>query len=185
MKAHCLMKTLVIFATCFLLLVGVSTWSLAADSKFGKMSLGDVRKNSAKVKAALESLQKMQIDALAKIGALKQEAEKLEEKLKSQGDTLNKEEKERLEAALKDKKEELQTEQQAAKIKTTFQQKSIQNAIKTQINQAIAKIAKEEGVSGVFLSEMLLYSEGMVDITDKVTKAVDALPSIDIGGQAQ
>jgi Skp family chaperone for outer membrane proteins len=84
---------------------------------------------------------------------------------------------------LQDKKQELQAEQQAAKIKTTFLQKSIQNAVKRQVNQAIEKIAKEEGVSAVFLSEMLLYSNGIVDLTDKVTKAIDSMPPLESGTQ--
>jgi outer membrane protein len=183
MKARCLVKTFVLFATTLLLLIGITGSSLAAEAKFGKISLAEVRTNSSKIKAALETLQQTQSEALAKIGALKQETDKLQEKLKSEPASLSKEEKEKTETELKDKSQELQTEQQAAKIKLTFQQKSIQNAVKMQINQAIEKIAKEEGISGVFLSEMLLYSEGIVDLTDKVTKAIDAMPAIDTGTQ--
>ena len=180
---HGFIKTFGIFSTCLLLLIGIAGLSFAAEVKFGKMSLADVRKNSAKVKASLENLQMTQTEALAKINSLKQEAEKLQEKLKSQKDSLKKEEREKLETELQDKKQELQAEQQAAKIKTTFLQKSIQNAVKGQINQAIEKIAKEEGVSAVFLSEMLLYSNGIVDLTDKVTKALDSMPPLETGTQ--
>ena len=180
---HGFIKTSGIFSTCLLLLIGIAGLSFAAEVKFGKMSLADVRKNSAKVKASLENLQKTQTEALAKINSLKQETEKLQEKLKSQKDSLKKEDREKLETELQDKKQELQAEQQAAKIKTTFLQKSIQNAVKDQINQAIEKIAKEEGVSAVFLSEMLLYSDGIVDLTDKVTKALDSMPPLETGTQ--
>lgn len=180
---HGFTKTFGIFSTCLLLLLGIAGLSFAAEVKFGKMSLADVRKNSAKVKASLENLQMTQTEALAKINILKQETEKLQEKLKSQNESLKKEEREKLETELQDKKQELQAEQQAAKIKVTFLQKSIQNAVKGQINQAIEKIAKEEGVSAVFLSEMLLYSNGIVDLTDKVTKALDSMPPLETGTQ--
>ena len=100
MKAHGFMKTFGIFSTCLLLLVGIAGLSFAAEVKFGKMSLADVRKNSAKVKASLENLQKVQTEALAKINSLKQETEKLQEKLKSEKDSLKKEEKEKLQAEL-------------------------------------------------------------------------------------
>lgn len=180
---HRFTRTFGIFSTCLFLLIGIAGLSFAAEVKFGKMSLVDVRKNSAKVKASLENLQKMQTEALAKINSLKQDTEQLQLKLNSQKDSLKKEEREKIETELQDKKQELQAEQQAAKIKTTFLQKSIQNAVKSQINQAIEKIAKEEGVSAVFLSEMLLYSNGIVDLTDKVTKAIDAMPPLETGTQ--
>jgi Skp family chaperone for outer membrane proteins len=183
MQARDVMRTFGMISTALLLLVGIAGSSLAAEVKFGKISLAKVRVDSAKIKTSLESLQKTQTEALAKISTLQQEAEKLQEKLKSQSAALSKEEEEKTEAELKDKTQELQTEQQAAKIKMTFQQKSIQNGVKAQINQAIQKIAKEEGISAVFLSEMLLYSEGIVDLTDKVTKAIDAMPPIETGTQ--
>jgi Skp family chaperone for outer membrane proteins len=183
MKAREVIKAFGIFSAALLILIGIAGSSVAAEAKFGKISLAEVRKNSAKIKASLENLQKTQGDALAKIGALKQDTENLQEKLKSESASMSKEEKEKTEAELKDKSQELQTEQQGAKIKVTFQQKSIQNAIKAQINQAIEKIAKEEAISAVFLSEMLLYSQGIVDLTDKVTKAIDAMPAIDTGTQ--
>jgi Skp family chaperone for outer membrane proteins len=183
MKAREVIKAFGIFSAALLLLIGIAGSVVAAEAKFGKISLAEVRKNSTKIKASLENLQKTQGDALAKIGALKQDTENLQEKLKSGSASMSKEEKDKTEAELKDKAQELQTEQQGAKIKVTFQQTSIQNAIKAQINQAIEKIAKEEAISAVFLSEMLLYSQGIVDLTDKVTKAIDAMPAIDTGTQ--
>jgi Skp family chaperone for outer membrane proteins len=183
MKVHGFIKKFGIFSTCLLLLVGIAGLSFAAEVKFGKISLADVRKNSAKIKTSLQNLQKTHAEALAKINDLKQETEKLLEKLKSQKESLKKEEREKLETELKDKEQELQAEQEAAKIKTTFLQKSIQNAAKGQINQAIEKVAKEEGISAVFLSEMLLYSDGIVDLTDKVTKALDSMPAFETGTQ--
>jgi outer membrane protein len=183
MKARQAARTFGVFSTALFLLVGIAGSSLAADAKFGKVSLAEVRRDSVKIKTSLEKLQKTQTDELSKINALKQDVEKLDEKLKSQSASLSKEEKEKLEGELKDKTQALQTEQQAAKVKITFQQKTIQNGVKTQINQAIEKLAKEEGISGVFLSEMLLYSGGVVDLTNKVTKALDAMPPIETGTQ--
>jgi outer membrane protein len=183
MKARHAVKTFGLLSTAVFLLVIIAGSSLAAEVKFGKVSLAQVRNNSSKIKTSLENLQKNQTEELSKINTLKREAEKLQEKLKSQSASLSKEEKEKTEAELKDKTQQLQTEEQAAKIKLTFQQKSIQNGVKTQINQAIEKLAKEEGLSAVFLSEMLLYSGGIVDLTDKVTKAIDAMPAIETGAQ--
>jgi Skp family chaperone for outer membrane proteins len=179
MKTHGFMKTFIILASC-LLLGGASGLSFAAEVKFGKVNLGEVRKNSAKVKAAVGEVQKTLAEASAKINNLKQETEQLQEKLKSQADSPNKEERQKLETELQDKKQQLQEEMQTVKIKATFQQQSVQNAIKVQMSQAIEKIAKEEGLSAVFLSELLLYSEGITDLTEKVTKAVDSMPPLDL-----
>ncbi len=183
MRARDVTRTFGVFLTALLIFVCMAGSSFASEVKFGKISLAKVRNDSAKIKTSLETLQKTQTDSLAKVSSLKQETDKLQEKIKSQPDSLSKEEKEKGEAELKDKTEELQAEQQAAKIKLTFQQKTLQNAIKVQINRAIEKIAKEEGISAVFLSEMLLYAEGIVDLTDKVTKAIDAMPPIETGTQ--
>ena len=87
---HGFMKTFGIFLTCLLLLIGIAGLSFAAEVKFGKMSSADVRKNSAKVKTSLENLQITQTEALAKINSLKQETEKLQDKLNSQNDSLKK-----------------------------------------------------------------------------------------------
>ncbi|MGB6066709.1 MAG: OmpH family outer membrane protein [Desulfomonilaceae bacterium] len=174
-------KTFVILSTCFLMLITISALSFGAEMKFGKVSLTEVRRNSAKAKAALEQLRKAQTAAVMKINSIKKDIEQLQEKLKSEKDALSQEEKAKLKADLEDKKQGLQVEEQAAKIKLTFQQKSIQNAVKTQIDQAIEKIAKQEGISAVFMTEMLLYSQGIVDLTDKVTKALDSLPPLETG----
>jgi Skp family chaperone for outer membrane proteins len=174
-------KTSVILSTCFLMLITISALSFGAEIKFGKVSLAQVRRNSAKVKLALEQLGKAQTAAVMKVNSLKKDLKKLQENLKSGKDSLSQEEKTKLKADLEDKKQSLQVEEQAAKIKLTFQQKSIQNAVKTQMDQAIEKIAKQEGVSAIFLSEMLLYSPGIVDLTDKITKTLDSMPPLETG----
>lgn len=181
MRVRGSVKTSVILSTCFLMLITISALSFGAEIKFGKVSLAQVRRNSAKVKVALEQLGKAQTAAVMKVNSLKKDLKKLQENLKSGKDSLSQEEKTKLKADLEDKKQSLQVEEQAAKIKLTFQQKSIQNAVKTQMDQAIEKIAKQEGVSAIFLSEMLLYSPGIVDLTDKITKTLDSMPPLETG----
>ncbi len=154
------------------------TFNAEAQAKFGKINFAELNRTSVKITAAREELQKMQADAQAKLSALGADIKKLESQV-NENKEISSEEKKNLEESLKIKQEEFQTEQQAERIKTTFKQKSFQNALTSQLDQIIAKIAKEEGFSAVFKSDAMYYSAGMIDITDKVQKALDAAPALE------
>lgn len=149
---------------------------LAAEYKPAQMSFQSVVRNSSKVKAWVEEIKRMQTEAIAKVNTLTSELGRLEQQLTKATD--KPEEKEKVEAEIRKKREELRTEQESAKVKVSFRQQSMQNIIKSQVYEMVEKIAKEEGFTMVISSEALYYSKDVPDITDKVTRAVDALPSL-------
>jgi len=159
--------------------------SMAADLKLAQISLPTLYKSSVRVRAATEELKAMQMEAAPRMNALNEEIKKLEDELKKGKDALGEDQWKKLQADFKAKVEELQNERQNLKVKANFKQKSIQSVIKAQLEEAVAKIAKEEGFSAVFMKEALVYSQGLVDLTEKVTKALDAMPALEKGPDAR
>ncbi len=120
MRVRGSVKTSVILSTCFLMLITISALSFGAEIKFGKVSLAQVRRNSAKVKVALEQLGKAQTAAVMKVNSLKKDLKKLQENLKSGKDSLSQEEKTKLKADLEDKKQSLQVEETSGQDQVDF-----------------------------------------------------------------
>jgi outer membrane protein len=151
----------------------IAETSQAADLKFGVVNVGNVFKKSVKIKIASEEIQKIQSEGMTKIGILGDEVKKLEEKMKSGGDKMPKEEQEKIQNEIKEKNQDMESQKQETRVRLQFKQKSIQSVINTKLNEAVEKTAKEEGMAAVFRTESVMYSEGLVDLTDKVAKALD------------
>jgi outer membrane protein len=169
-------RTVFGFSLCSALMVLLCSAVLAAEYKPAQMSFQAVVRNSAKVKAWVEEIKRMQTETIAKVNTLTSELGKLEQQLAKAADKA--EEKEKLDAEIKKKREELRSEQESAKVKVSFRQQSMQNVIKSQVYDMVEKIAKEDGYTMVISSEAIYYSKDIPDITDRVTRAVDALPSL-------
>lgn len=149
------------------------------DSRFAQVSLAHVYKSSAKVQAAINEMSKMQAEANPKINALSNETKKIQESLVKGKDKLTPEETEKLEKELGDKMETLKGEQQTLRNVVAARRKTLQDAIKSEIDNIIEKIAKQDGIVAIFMKESLVYSKSLPDITDRVTKALDSLPALD------
>jgi outer membrane protein len=172
------MRTRILVCAMCLAFVGLgATSSHAADVKAAKISLQDVFKNSVRVKNAEEDLRKIQFAAEGKISGLRESITKLREQLKAEQDKLKADERAKLENQLKEKAEELQQEQNSVDAKLTFKQKSLQNVMIGQIRELMIKIAKEEGYGVIYNTQTLLYAEGLPDLTQKLTQALDAMPA--------
>jgi outer membrane protein len=104
---------------------------------------------------------------------------KIEEQLKDEKSPLKKEDREKLEGELKGKVQALENEQQSLQAKLTFKQRSIQNIFGTQIKSAVEKVAKEEGLTAVLTQQALIYAGDVPDLTEKVTKELDAMPALE------
>lgn len=175
----CLRLTLITVLT----LLGVMLFAVAgtcAELKIAKVNLAAVSEHSTRIKNAMEDIRKVQMEVGPKIAALAGDIKKIEEQLKTGGASLSKEEKEKLENELNTKKQEIQQEQQGAKVKMSFKQQSISNVIKTQLQEVLQKEAKEGGYSVILNSDSVLYSDGVTDLTEKVTKALDAMPATEV-----
>jgi len=153
--------------------------STAQNTKLAQVSVDKIYKNSARIKAAVEDMKKIETETAPRLNSLKAEAEKIEERLSAAKDTLKPEEREKLQQEYAAKRDEAQALQQALRAKLTLKQRSAENAVKADIKEIVAKIAKEEGFSAVFMSESLVYSGGTNDITDRVLKELDARPALE------
>jgi Skp family chaperone for outer membrane proteins len=175
----CFFKACIGSVFCFMLSFIVAVPTHAADIKLAKVSLETVFNNSTRVKAAAEEIKKMQSDANAKLGAMRAQIMQLQERLKDEKSPLKKEEKEKAENDLKLKTEEIANEQQSLQTKLNFKERSLQNVFRTQIKSAVEKIAKEEGLTAVFSEQAMVFSGDLPDLSEKVTKAFDAMPAIE------
>ena len=79
----------------FLVSLSLCAPSHGAELKMAKINLQRVFKQSAKVKAIVEEIKKMQNDAGAKMNAMVAEISKAEQKLKEGNDKLGKEDREK------------------------------------------------------------------------------------------
>ncbi len=178
MKFASLMKISVGLVACLIALPLIDTPGHAEDLKIAKVSYQTIFKNSARVKAELEALKTVREEGSPKIASLSAEVKAVDEQLKKAG--LKAEEKKKLETDRQNKLQELQSEQQSVRVRIAFKQRSFQNILTKQIEEVLAKIAKEKNLQAVFVQESLAYSgAGVLDLTDRVTKDLDAMPAIE------
>jgi Skp family chaperone for outer membrane proteins len=150
--------------------------SAAADVKFGIINYEVIQKKSAKIAAGISDIQQVQQEAQVKMSALAKDMNALQERLSKEEASLSAQDKEKLGHQLNEKRQEIETEQQAVRVKMAFKRDTLTKTISALLNEIIAKIAKEDGLAIVFRSDSIAYSEGAVDISDKVAKALDEAP---------
>lgn len=153
--------------------------SFSAELKIGTVNLAAVTENSTRVKNAMEEIKKIQMESAPKLAMLSGEIKKIEDELKAGEASLSKVDKEKLENDINAKRQEIQQEQQGARVKAAFRQKSTGNVIRTQLKEIIEKLAKEGSYTIIMNSETVLYSAGVPDLTEQVTKALDAMPALE------
>jgi len=146
----------------------------AQDLKLAQISVEAVFKNSVKVKAAVGEINKLEAEMAPRLNGLQAEAEKLRERFNKEKESLKPDEKDKLEKEFTTKLDEARALQQALKAKLAVKSRSLQSAFRTELEQIVAQVAKEEGCTAVFPKESFLYSTGVPDITEKVIKAMDA-----------
>ena len=127
-----------IFTVCFCILM---TGILAAQShaqglKIADVSMTDISNKSQKVKLALDELKIFNHNRLRKMTALSTENGQLQESLEKGKASLKDEEKTKVEDQMRSKYQELQAEQQDFRSKLLEQQKTVNDSMMAQINQA-------------------------------------------------
>ncbi len=166
-------KLVLTVCLCILLTGIFAAQTQAQGLKIADVSMTDISNKSQKVKIALDELKKSQSQPTQKMTALSAELRKLQESLEKGKASLKEEEKTKIEEEMRSKYQDLQTEQQEFRSKLLEQQKSINDSMMAQINQAVAKVAEKEGMSVVFLKESIIYSKDIPDLTDKVISYLD------------
>ncbi len=177
MKSYRWTKWFARMTLCTALLVAFAGYVCAAEGKLAKLNLEALYANSDRIKTALEDIKKTQAEAEVKIASLKADVDKIEEKLRTEDDKLKKEDKDKLAKEMEEKNQSIEQEQQTARAKVIFKQRSVQNVIGTQIRSILEKIAKADGLTAILASHAVLYSGEIVDLTERVTKELDAMPA--------
>ncbi len=150
--------------------------SASGDLPIAQVSLAKVYKDSKRVQQAITDLTKMQTDAAPAMKALGEETRKLQDTIQSGKDTSEKKENEKSAKELQDKMDELQSRQADLAGQVAARRTAIQETIKGQMDKIISDLAEKAGFKAVLMKESLVYSKGIIDITDQVTKALDSLP---------
>jgi Skp family chaperone for outer membrane proteins len=150
------------------------SYAEGADFKAAQISMTEIYKNSAKVKAAVEEVKKIQTESAPKITALSEELTKIQDSLQKGKDSLKADEKDKLESDFRQKLDDLQKEQNTARTKIAEKQKAVQDSLQGEIDKIVEGIAKQEGLTVVFMRDYLAYTNNLTDLTDKVTKALDS-----------
>lgn len=179
MKFRALFAATVTFALLALLSSQSVMDASAQNVKLAQVSVDKIYKNSARVKAVLEDIKKIEGETAPRLTALKTEVEKIEERLSNAKETIKPEEREKLQQEYAAKRDEAQALQAALRAKLQLKQRSAENAVKADLKDIVDKIAKEEAFTAVFMHESLIYSGGVTDITDRVLKELDARPAVE------
>jgi Skp family chaperone for outer membrane proteins len=115
-------------------------------------------------------------EAQERIGSLAVAAKAIEEKLAKEG--ISAKDKAQLEAEFAAKREEYNTAEEEFRLKQSFEQKSYQTAIAGQVKEIVDRIAQQENFAAIFREEMLVSAAGLIDLTDRIAKELDAAPPL-------
>jgi outer membrane protein len=149
---------------------------VAAEPKLGKVNFLKIHQASKKVAEATNELQKTMTEAQERIGSLAVAAKAIEEKLAKEG--ISAKDKAQLEAEFAAKREEYNTAEEEFRLKQSFEQKSYQTAIAGQVKEIVDRIAQQENFAAIFREEMLVSAAGLIDLTDRIAKELDAAPPL-------
>lgn len=155
--------------------VGGLAWA-SSDLPIAQVSLAKVYKDSKRVQQAITDLTKMQTEAAPTLKALGEEARKLQDTLQSGKEASGKKDGEKVPKEVQEKLDDLQSRQADLAGQVAARRSAIQEAIKEQIDRIITDLAEKAGFKAVLMRESLVYSKGLADITDQVTKALDSMP---------
>jgi outer membrane protein len=181
MKKRLLMTATLCLVASLVSLPLTATPSLGQGAKFAKVSLEKVYTSSARLKAAVDEVNKIRTETAGKLAIIQTQMKTIQGQLQKDAAKLKPEEKKKLTEELQAKVKQIETEQQNLRVKIGFKQKSVQNVLKTQLPDLVNKIGKQEGLTAIFWHGSLAYSAGIPDISAKVAKALDALPPLEQG----
>ncbi|MCA1960360.1 MAG: OmpH family outer membrane protein [Desulfomonile sp.] len=167
------LKTIAIAASVLMVTAWIGT-AAAAEITIGKVDLQELYRKSRRMQLAHHSVREIQLESNVKIAKLDQEIKEIEEKLKGPKDSLKPDERSELVAKLKAKRDDRKAEREAQQVKVDYKRRSIENALGPEVKKAIAEAAKTAGLKAVLPASVFAYSEGLVDITDKVIQIFDA-----------
>ncbi|MDQ7783869.1 MAG: OmpH family outer membrane protein [Desulfomonilaceae bacterium] len=157
--------------------------SFGEGGQTATISIEKIYGTSSRLKAAVEEVNKLRMESAGKMSTMAAAAKMIQDRLEKEAGTLKPEEKTKLEEDLEVKRAEFENEEQDLRVKIGFKQKSVENVLKTQLPEAVDKIAKEKGITMVFWERSLAYSRGLPDISADVAQELDKMPAPEKGPQ--
>lgn len=176
MRMRTIGTTIIAIPACLILWAAWIGCSFAGETVIAKMSLNRLNNDSKTIQLVLEDLKRKENLSRAGLRAMAEELQAAQKKASVEKANLPKDEQKKLDVELKLKREAFDQASREARVKLSFGRKSVQRALRQRIAKIIANIAKKEGISVVIREELLLYSAGIPDISDKVIAELDSAP---------
>ena len=149
----------------------------AADVKIGVVDVNKIFAGYAKVAENQAEFDKFREERQANVQKKAEAADKeikvLQDKLNSQGKVLKKEESDKITAEIEKKKQDVLSLQREIYQELQTKNRDLVEARVKEIEEAIAKLAKEKGYTFVINKEAVLYSLDGSDISDQVIAALN------------
>ncbi len=149
----------------------------AADVKIGVVDVNKIFAGYAKVAENQKEFDKFreerQANVQQKAEAADKEIKALQDKLNNQGKVLKKEESDKITAEIEKKKQDVLSLQRDVYQELQAKNRELVEARVKEIEEAIAKLAKEKGYTFVINKEAVLYSPDGTDLSDQVIAALN------------
>lgn len=148
------------------------TVSAMAESKVGVVDVQSVLQKSAYSKR-LQATAKTELGVLYEnLTSLSTQAQALDNKLKTQGNTMSREQLRKLQKQARAKLLELKVQEEVYKEEVNFKEKETSALVTQKAAKEIENIARAEGYDLILRSDVILYAVEAVDLTSQVAKAL-------------
>ena len=143
-----------------------------AEGKVGIVDVQSVLQKSAYSKR-LQETAKTELGSLYEnLSSLSAQAQALDNKLKTQGNTMSREQLRKLQKQARAKLLELKVQEEVYKEEVSFKEKETSSLVTQKAVKEIENIARAEGYDLILRSDIVLYAVEAVDLTDQVSKAL-------------
>lgn len=143
-----------------------------AEGKVGIVDVQSVLQQSAYSKR-LQATAKTELASLYEnLSSLSAQAQALDNKLKTQGNTMSREQLRKLQKQARAKLLELKVQEEVYKEEVSFKEKETSGLVTQKAVKEIENIARAEGYDLILSSGVVLYAVEAVDLTEQVSKAL-------------
>ena len=157
-------------AAAALLAVGAAS---AQDAKIGFVDVGKLLEDSPQAVAARQKLRNEFAPRNEQLEAQHKEIAKLEEQLSTDADVMSEERIEELERSIQRRRRDFVRERDEVREDLGIRRNEELGKLQEQINEEVAKIARDEGFDLVLTQAVTLYASQRIDITDRVLESMD------------
>ena len=162
--------TRVLAAAAALLAAGAAA---AQDAKIGYVDVGKLLEDSPQAVAARQKLRNEFAPRNEQLEAQHKEIAKLEEQLSAEADVMSEERVEELERSIQRRRRDFVRERDEVREDLGIRRNEELGKLQEQINEEVAKIARDEGFDLVLTQAVTLYASKRIDITDRVLESMD------------